>query len=341
MLSSMRFGLCFSYVEMLTNEINEFGFVWPLKRSPIYRSCAGWTIWWRWFVSTTGVSTTLKTPSYLIHWNRCNVIMRRFRPFFIRSSSSIHFSLGIFSFSVINRIFYTTCTTFDAFCHCSFLCTWHFSVSFPLLHSAFRPIRTEDAFITLRKLVECTIYLQESIRHKRNMPCHANKQQKMKKTTAAPAVTTTTETMRFLDTEKPEYQCENPNHDTTRFKCTVRAICSAESWCSTVKSFADDFCLTTTTTLNCYWWRIDKVVHMESGRSITNVKHFKISLLHFLCLCFFSTFPSSLKLKFCRIFASHSRQVTCIKCSFFRYTLFFHQVFYTCFVLFIQLLASQ
>lgn len=181
MLSSMRFGLCFSYVEMLTNEINEFGFVWPLKRSPIYRSCAGWTIWWRWFVSTTGVSTTLKTPSYLIHWNRCNVIMRRFRPFFIRSSSSIHFSLGIFSFSVINRIFYTTCTTFDAFCHCSFLCTWHFSVSFPLLHSAFRPIRTEDAFITLRKLVECTIYLQESIRHKRNMPCHANKQQKMKK----------------------------------------------------------------------------------------------------------------------------------------------------------------
>lgn len=176
---------------------------------------------------------------------------------------------------------------------------------------------------------------------KHAMPCHANKQQKMKKTTAAPAVTTTTETMRFLDTEKPEYQCENPNHDTTRFKCTVRAICSAESWCSTVKSFADDFCLTTTTTLNCYWWRIDKVVHMESGSSITNVKHFKISLLHFLCLCFFSTFPSSLKLKFCRIFASHSRQVTCIKCSFFRYTLFFHQVFYTCFVLFIQLLASQ
>lgn len=42
----MRFGLCFSYVEMLTNEINEFGFVWPLKRSPIYRSCAGWTIWY-------------------------------------------------------------------------------------------------------------------------------------------------------------------------------------------------------------------------------------------------------------------------------------------------------
>lgn len=34
-------------------------------------------------------ANTLRHTKYLIHWNRCNAIMRRFRPFFIRSSSGI------------------------------------------------------------------------------------------------------------------------------------------------------------------------------------------------------------------------------------------------------------
>lgn len=112
-------------------------------------------------------SNTFKNIEWLIHWNRCNVIMRRFRPFFIRSLSRIFPRYSLFCYKLYFKHDIRWC-----FCHCSSFRLSFFCIGIQTRWLSLHPENWLNALFTCKNPIRHKRYRKWSIQIKNNNKTH-------------------------------------------------------------------------------------------------------------------------------------------------------------------------